>query len=184
MTKSDDSLFTHHEHALEQAYGVCPECGGELSIRRGKTGAFIGCNAYPACQYTRPLVEQAKVEDRILPGSECPLCGHELAVKHGRYGMFIGCTNYPQCQHIEHQEQTVAGDVMCPSCNKGQLQEKNSRYGKSFYACDSYPKCKFAVNHPPVAEKCNSCGYPLLLKRQMAAGEKLQCANKKCGKFQ
>ncbi|MGB1200033.1 MAG: topoisomerase DNA-binding C4 zinc finger domain-containing protein [Cognaticolwellia aestuarii] len=184
MSKSGDSLFSQHEHALEKEHSVCPECGGELSIKRGKSGAFIGCNSYPNCQYTRPLVEQKKVEDRVLTGSECPKCGHELAVKHGRYGMFIGCTNYPQCQHIEHQENETLKEINCPSCQSGQLQERNSRQGKTFYACNAYPKCKFAVNHQPVAGECSTCGFALLVKRHMAAGEKLQCANKKCGKFQ
>lgn len=186
MSQSNDPLFSQHEHALEQAYGVCPDCGSELSIKRGKAGAFIGCNSYPKCQYTRPVVEHEKVEDKVLAGSQCPECGHELAVKQGRYGMFIGCTNFPACHHIEHEQNEVASEenVNCPSCRKGQLTAKTTRYGKTFYPCDNYPKCKFAVNHEPVAGECQQCGFALLLRRQMAAGEKLQCADKKCGHFQ
>lgn len=182
----DDSLFSHHEHALEKAYETCPECGCELSIKHSKSGAFFGCNAYPTCQYTRPVVEHEKVEDKILTGSECPECGHELAVKQGRYGMFIGCTNFPECHHIEdsHQHKEKVEEVACPKCEKGELVERTSRYGKTFYSCNAYPKCKFVVNHEPVEGECQTCGFPLLLKRQMAAGEKLQCALKKCGKFQ
>ncbi len=187
MSQSDDPLFSQHEHALEQAYGVCPECGSELLIKRGKSGAFIGCSNYPTCQYTRPVHEQTKVEDRVLPGSECPECGHELAVKQGRYGMFIGCTNFPACHHIEHEgddDADTSDEVTCPSCKKGHLTKKTTRYGKAFYPCDTYPKCKFAVNHEPVKGSCEKCGFELLLKRQMASGEKLQCADKKCGHFQ
>ena len=184
MSKSDDSLFTRHEHALEKAYEICPECGSELAIKNGKAGAFLGCENYPTCQYTRPIVEHERVEDQILPGTECPECQSLLAVKQGRYGMFIGCSNYPACHHIEELNPQDDSGVACPSCSKGELFEKTSRYGKTFYACDNYPKCKFAVNHEPVASSCVHCGFGLLLKRQMASGEKLQCANKKCHQFQ
>lgn len=184
MSESDDSIFSHHEHALEKEYEICPECGSELAIKNSKSGAFWGCVSYPSCEYTRPVVEQQKVEDKVLPGSECPECGYELAVKQGRYGMFIGCTNFPECHHIEQEPAKSTIEVNCPSCQRGKLVERQSRYGKTFYACDGYPKCKFAVNHEPVAGDCKSCGFSLLLKRQMAAGEKLQCAQKKCSKFQ
>jgi hypothetical protein len=34
---------------------TCPECGGQLRIRSGKRGKFIGCSNFPACRYTRDL---------------------------------------------------------------------------------------------------------------------------------
>ncbi|QDO99888.1 topoisomerase DNA-binding C4 zinc finger domain-containing protein [Thalassotalea sp. PS06] len=183
MSKSDKSLFSLHEHALQKANETCPVCDAPLQIKHSKAGSFWGCSQYPKCDYTRPVKETSKFEEQLLPGSECPKCGDSLAVKQGRYGMFIGCSNFPACDHIE-QEQEETLDVQCPSCKKGHLREKSSRFGKTFYACDTYPKCKYAVNHPPVAQDCKECGFPLLLKRNMAAGEKLQCADRKCGKFQ
>ena len=33
--------------------GVCPKCGGELIMREGKYGGFIGCSNYPKCRYTQ-----------------------------------------------------------------------------------------------------------------------------------
>ncbi len=184
MSKSDKPLFSHHEHALEKAYEVCPECGSELSIKRGKSGPFWGCGNFPTCSYTRATIEHERVDDQELPGSECPLCSSVLAVKQGRYGMFIGCSNYPTCHHIEHEAQHEATDIACPSCKKGHIKERQSRFGKTFYACDAYPKCKFAVNHEPVQGNCQHCGFTLLLKRNMASGEKLQCGSKKCSEFQ
>ncbi len=184
MSKDKQPLFSQHEHALEREYEVCPECGSELQVKNSKAGAFLGCVSYPVCKYTRPIVEQEKFEAQILSGSECPKCQHELAVKQGRYGLFIGCTNFPDCDHIEHEEEQVLEEVDCPLCKKGHLAEKQSRYGKTFFSCTNYPKCKFVVNHQPVAGHCEACGFSLLVKRNMAAGEKLQCAAKKCGHFQ
>ncbi|NTS78650.1 topoisomerase DNA-binding C4 zinc finger domain-containing protein [Catenovulum sp. SM1970] len=181
----NDPLFSANQHALDKEFHTCPKCGSELLMKSGKKGPFLGCASYPDCDYTRPLHAEAEsFQQQIIPDSECPECGHELAVKHGRYGMFIGCSNFPDCHHIEQQEEEKKVSAPCPSCNKGELHEKQNRFGKTFYACDQYPKCKYAVNYEPVAGECNECGYPLLLKRNMAAGEKLQCANKKCGKFQ
>ncbi len=31
------------------------ECGGELSLKTGRFGAFIGCSKYPDCKFTRPM---------------------------------------------------------------------------------------------------------------------------------
>lgn len=33
--------------------GVCPKCGGELIMRDGKYGSFIGCSNFPKCRYTQ-----------------------------------------------------------------------------------------------------------------------------------
>jgi len=180
MSKPDNSIFQHHEHALEKAYETCPKCGGELSIKHGKSGAFLGCNNYPSCDYTRPVVEHEKVEDQILPGTHCPLCDSTLAVKQGRYGMFIGCTNFPECEHIEDTNQHDDIDVSCPSCNKGKLLEKTNRYGKTFYSCDQYPSCKYVINNQPINETCPECNWPILVTRKMASGDVAMCPQKKC----
>jgi len=180
MSKSDNALFSHHEHALDKADEACPECGSELAIKHSKSGAFWGCVTYPACQYTRPVVEQQKVADQILAGSECPECGNELAVKQGRYGMFIGCTNFPNCNHIEDTNQSQDVGVSCPKCQKGQLIERTNRYGKTFYSCDAYPKCKYVVNYQPIDEKCPQCQWSILVERKMASGIVIMCPEKKC----
>jgi len=46
--------------------GQCPKCGGDLAVRKGKYGKFIGCKNYYSnkCKYTRqytgpPLSEEA-----------------------------------------------------------------------------------------------------------------------------
>ena len=39
---------------------TCPECGGELHIKKGRYGKFIGCANYPKCKYatwTPPVAE-------------------------------------------------------------------------------------------------------------------------------
>ncbi len=153
-------------------------------MKRGKAGTFLSCSNYPNCEYTRSIVEHERVEDTILSGTECPLCGQELAVKEGRYGMFIGCTNYPECHHIEEDQKHEDVGVACPSCKSkgevGELKEKTNRFGKTFYSCVQYPKCKYVINYFPIAEQCPECQWSILVKRDMANGEVVMCPQKKC----
>lgn len=180
--KIDHQLFSAHEHALNQNE-PCPKCGGVLQLRHGKHGPFLGCSQYPQCDYIRPLHQN---DGHIIKplGVACPECGNELVLRQGRYGMFIGCSNYPQCHHIESHDHPAESEsrssIVCPECKNGHLVERKSRFGKTFWSCDAYPKCKFALNSRPVVGNCTTCGYPLLMEKKLAGGTKLVCADRKC----
>jgi len=163
---------------------ACPQCGGQLSIRLGRNGRFIGCTNYPACDYTRDLNgDRQEPEAReVVQGRVCPKCGSELEIKNGRYGKFIGCSAYPQCRHIEPLERPEDTGVTCPKCHKGTLQKKKSRRGKPFYSCSTYPTCDYAVWNPPLDEPCPRCGWPILtLKTTQRKGAERVCPQKDCG---
>ncbi|WP_342607833.1 DNA topoisomerase family protein [Vibrio tritonius] len=181
--KSDQPLFS----TAGQAQEACPQCGNPLVIRHGKHGPFLGCSHYPSCEYIKPLHQN---DGHIIKelGVPCPECGNELVLRQGRFGMFIGCSSYPQCHHIESldgpEEEAPASTVLCPECGKGHLIERKNRFGKMFYACDAYPKCKFAVNQPPIEGVCEECGFSLLVEKKVAGKVRLQCASRKCGHLQ
>jgi len=163
---------------------TCPQCGGQLSIRLGRNGRFIGCTNYPSCDYTRDLNgDRQEPESReVVEGRVCPECGSELEIKNGRYGKFIGCSAYPKCKHIEPLERPEDTGVPCPKCHKGTLQKKKSRRGKPFYSCSTYPKCDYAVWNPPLAEPCPKCGWPILtIKTTQRKGAERVCPQKDCG---
>ncbi len=163
---------------------TCPKCGGQLSIRLGRNGRFIGCTNYPDCDYTRDLnADKAQPEAReVVEGRVCPKCGSELEIKNGRYGKFIGCSAYPECKHIEPLERPEDTGVTCPKCHKGTLQKKKSRRGKPFYSCSTYPKCDYAVWNEPIAGPCPKCGWPILtLKTTRSKGAERVCPQKECG---
>jgi DNA topoisomerase-1 len=73
----------------------CPNCGtGQLSLKLGKFGAFIGCSNYPECRYTMQLSDaatggasEAGAGDGIL-GTD-PESGLEVALKSGRFGPYV-----------------------------------------------------------------------------------------------
>ena len=100
MSKIDHSLFSAHEHALEDNFGDCPDCGKPLHIKNSKSGPFIGCTGYPDCHFSKPLHDKQTTLLKTLDGVFCPECNGALAIKKGRFGMFIGCTDFPDCHYI------------------------------------------------------------------------------------
>ena len=84
----------------------CPECGGDLLIKLGRFGKFVGCSNYPTCRYTRPLF--AKL------GVKCPKDGGELVERRTRNRRtFYGCANYPACDFTSWKRPLPQP---CPHC--------------------------------------------------------------------
>lgn len=74
---------------------ICQVCGtGNLSLKLGKYGAFVGCSNYPECNYTRQLTaDGAEAEASTLNepkglGTD-PMTGEELTLRSGRFGPYI-----------------------------------------------------------------------------------------------
>jgi len=160
---SNDSDFPFSN---EKQKHYCPKCESELHIKSGSNGAFWACTAYPACDYTKPLTQSSEVQVfKILDDVCCPECEGDLAVKSGKYGMFIGCMNYPDCRFtVKEDDDDDYEPVTCPQCREGELHMRASKKGKSFYACNQYPKCDYLVNHKPVEKACESCHWPILME--------------------
>ena len=119
-------------------------------------------------------VEKKKLEeptDKI-----CPDCGKNMVIKLGRFGKFYACPGFPECKHTEPIIHSTG--VKCPQCKKGDLIERKTRKGKTFYSCSKYPKCKFALWDKPVNEKCSKCGSLLVETKN----NKTKCSNKECNK--
>jgi DNA topoisomerase I len=157
----------------------CPECGKPLLEKWGRFGRFVACSAYPECKYTKDLGGgRQKIEDE--PTDEtCPTCGKPMVIKHGRFGRFIACSGYPECRTTK----PVSLGISCPEpgCG-GQLVERRSRRGRTFYSCSNYPTCKFSVWARPVAEACPQCGAPFLTERVGRDGRRTRsCIRQECG---
>ncbi len=161
----------------------CPKCDSQLSIRLGRRGRFIGCSAFPDCDYTRSLGDdQGSSEPEIVEGRNCPECDSPLVIRTGRYGKFIGCSSFPTCKFIEPIEKPTDTNIECPECHKGTMLRRRSRSGKTFYSCARYPECKYAVWNEPLHEPCPNCNWPMLtLKTTKRRGTEKVCPQKECG---
>ncbi|PBB94213.1 DNA topoisomerase I [Mesorhizobium sp. WSM3864] len=76
---------------------VCPKCGtGNLSLKLGKFGAFVGCSNYPECSYTRQLGDAANPngengngDDGVKLLGKDPYTAEEITLRSGRFGPYI-----------------------------------------------------------------------------------------------
>ncbi len=73
---------------------LCPLCNeGDLSLKLGRHGAFVGCSRYPDCKFTRPFSTEAEAEQAINPDGEeitvHPDTGQPVLLKSGRFGPYL-----------------------------------------------------------------------------------------------
>ncbi len=143
---------------------TCPECGqdtGAKLVRKwGRYGWFLSCSRYPDCKYRRnanqsaeQAAEQAEPELTDVP---CPKCGKPMVRRSGRFGPFLGCSDYPKCRGIKNLGEQSFGT--CPKCGEGEVVSKRTKRGKTFYSCNRYPDCDFALWQAPLTQPCPSCG--------------------------
>jgi DNA topoisomerase-1 len=117
----------------------------------------------------RAEIEMEAVEVGNEPtGEMCPECGQPLIIRFGRYGKFIGCSGFPECRYTTPFLEKIG--VTCPECG-GDLVEKKTRKGRTFYGCSNYPECKFASWQRPLPQPCPNCQGLLVQKGK----NKAQC---------
>ena len=73
----------------------CPKCEvGQLSLKVGRGGAFVGCSAYPDCRFTRQFNASGDDANASLTGEgkllgEDPATGLPIRLKIGRFGPYL-----------------------------------------------------------------------------------------------
>ena len=152
----------------------CENCGRPMVLKKGRFGTFFACTGYPDCKTTKQIGGTQKKPDVQLE-EKCPKCGSNMVLKTGRFGEFTACGNYPTCKHVK--QKTIG--MKCPECNEGEVVERRSKRGKTFYGCNRWPDCNFVTWGKPVQEKCPECGGPYMVEKWLKAGPVLQCPE--CG---
>src|SRR6266540_3604778 len=101
----------------------CPKCGSRLEVKSGRFGPYIACVRYATkeCDYSRSI-KKDRVPDR--PSGE-----------------FLACTRYPKCKYT----QPVPLGIKCPKCGIGDLAERRTKRGRTFYGCLRYPDCDYST---------------------------------------
>jgi DNA topoisomerase-1 len=122
-------------------------------------------------QVARAEAEMPEMNQGPEPiGRDCPECGHPLVIRWGRYGKFISCSNYPACRHTEAWLEKIG--VRCPK-DGGEIVERKTRKGRTFYGCMNYPNCDFTSWKLPLAAPCPECGGLLVVANKNF----VQCTN-------
>ncbi len=100
----EDVHFDKNDYAPDFDWNQkCPKCQGEMKLRHGKFGPFLGCSTYPAC---KGIVNIPKKGEEVIDNSNMPSCpaigcpGH-LMGRRSRFGkIFYSCSTYPACDVI------------------------------------------------------------------------------------
>ncbi len=177
LAKARPEEMISEAHNLEGlAEQKCPRCGSPLVAKAGRFGPYIACTKQndPECKYTKSL-RKPRAPDKPTD-EKCPECGAPLVIKTGRYGEFLACTRYPKCTFTK----PVPLGVKCPKCGTGDLAERRSKRGRTFFGCSRYPECDYSVWNRPVPVTCPSCGnVGAESKQSKAKGAFRRCL--KCG---
>ncbi len=114
-------------------------------------------------EFYMPFEKQVKVAEANIPemkwepesiGRDCPDSGHDLIIRWGRYGNFISCSNFPECRYTVPWLEKLG--INCPR-DGGELVERKTRRGRTFYGCANYPECDFTSWKRPLNEPCPNC---------------------------
>lgn len=100
---------------------TCPDCGGDLAIRKGRYGEFIACLNFPKCKYSRNLKQETQNEEKSEKklntiGIKCPSCQEgEIVERFSKRGKFYGCSTYPKCNYISKYKPS---EEKCSECGE------------------------------------------------------------------
>ena len=153
----------------------CPKCGSAIELKTGRFGPYLACVKYKdTCDYVKSL-RKGRAPDRPTD-EKCQLCGSPMVIKTGRFGEFLACTTYPACKGTR----AISLGIKCPKCLEGDLAERRTKRGKSFWGCVRYPACDFSTWNKPVPDTCAECGWIGMEKKvSKTEGETRTCL--KCG---
>ncbi|HEY8171979.1 MAG TPA: DNA topoisomerase, partial [Dehalococcoidia bacterium] len=131
---------------------VCEKCGKPMIQRWGRFGQFLACTGFPECKNTRPVGDEA--EQPAVTDEKCGECQSDMVVKRGRFGQFLACSRYPECKGSRPILKKIG--VPCPK-DGGDIVEKRSKRGRTFYSCANYPDCDFTSWSRPFPQPCPQC---------------------------
>lgn len=114
----------------------------------------------PVGDFWHPFKEELdkkseKIEKVKLPEKEtselCEKCGGPMVIKLGRFGEFMACKNFPECKFTKAI--VKKSGIACPECKEGEIIERKTRKGRTFWGCSRYPDCKYATWRDPTKKK-------------------------------
>ena len=160
---------------------TCPKCNSPMLLKGGRFGPFLGCSNYPECKTVLNLTKDGVPFPKDRESEEkCPKCTSNMTIKHGPYGEYLQCSS-EECKHRMTLMKTIGIKCSREGC-EGEIIEKKSRYGKSFYGCSSWSKtkCNSVFWARPIPEHCKECNS-LLTFKETTKQTQIACPKKECG---
>ncbi len=180
LKEAPDKMYEARKAMETESDEQCDKCGGNMIVKWGRYGRFLGCANYPECQNIKALNgDDTPVAEPEETDTPCDKCGEVMVIKQSRSGArFMACSGYPKCKNAK----PIPMGVDCPEADcDGYLGERRSKRGKVFYGCSNYPTCGFASWDKPIAEPCPECDAPYIVEKVQKTGETARaCASKTC----
>ncbi|MCE2403110.1 type I DNA topoisomerase [Candidatus Poribacteria bacterium] len=180
LEEAPDKMYEARKAMETESGEQCDKCGGNMIIKWGRYGRFLGCSNYPECENIKALNgDETAAAEPEETDTLCEKCGEPMVIKQSRAGArFLACSGYPKCKNAK----PVPMGVDCPEAEcDGYLGERRSKRGKVFYGCSNYPTCGFASWNKPIAESCPKCDASYIVEKVQKTGETLHaCAAKEC----
>ncbi len=160
---------------------ICDKCGKHMVVKFGRFGKFLACAGYPECKTTKQIGKNGAVSssEPEKTGEKCDKCKTgDMIIRSGRFGRFIACSSYPECKNTK----PFTMGIKCPKGCGGELLERRTKKGRTFYGCTGYPDCDFTSWEKPFDMKCDECGSPYMVFAKAIDLKTLQlkCKDKEC----
>ncbi len=127
---------------------ICEECGGRMKIVHYGNSTFLGCENYPECKHTRPILSERIKQ--LAAETACPKCDRQpMEPRKGRYGEYLYC---PDCEENFSLRKlglnkVEKADIPCPECGHSPLEKRTGKYGP-YYHC---PACETNTSEKKMA---------------------------------
>lgn len=160
LKKDLDNAWENAEKVIEKVWKACPKCKEDLIYRHSKNGKFIGCSAYPECDFIDQPKEEKDALDSLREKYEWKPCPDwvegTVVVKIWRYWPFLASSEYPKVKwiwKIKDEKEELLESILFEKWflideeTWEEMVVKNSRRWP-FLAAKNYPAVKIAKNIP------------------------------------
>ncbi len=171
----NDLLVEHFPNIFD--IGFTSQLEGELDEIASGERAWVPTLQEFYTPFTSTLEKAEQTMERVQIKDEptdeiCEVCGRPMVIKLGRYGKFLACSGFPDCRNARPLLTKIG--VECPTCHQGEVVERRSRKGRTFYGCERYPDCDFVSWNKPTGEACPECGEYLVY---VGRGASVKCSS-------
>lgn len=141
----------------------CPNCGGEMKVRKSRFGIFLGCAKYPECKTIINIPRKGEIAAKDLP--PCPAIGCEgkIVQRRSRFGKsFFSCSTFPDCDVIANSLEELSSKY--PNHPKTPYEKKGGKKSAS--------KKKEGDDAPSSKKKTTKKAAPAPAKKAATRGKK------------
>ncbi|MBC7542351.1 MAG: type I DNA topoisomerase [Candidatus Sericytochromatia bacterium] len=178
----NDQLVAHFPNIVDPSFTAEMEENLDKVEHEGQIWQDLIKAFYVPFAETLKIAKEEMKPVAVESGQTCELCGKPLLIKYGRFGEFLSCAGYPECKNAKPIIKRIGLVCRNEGCG-GDIVEKKSRKGMTFFGCTGYPTCTFTSWDQPTETKCPDCETFMNIKISKRKGSFLLCPNEACKKI-